>query len=88
MSSKGLSLEDLLGKREEVEILSARMGRLEDKECLIVMAKVEDQECRYGILPNVLDKVLAAGRKTEDGKVRLRLPAPIKGRPITWINVY
>jgi len=88
MSSKGLTLEDLLGKRETAEVLSARMGRLENRECLIVTAKVQDQECRYGILPNVLDKVLSAGSKTEDGKILLQLPPPAVDRSITWINAY
>ena len=88
MSSKGLSLDDLLGKRESVEVLGARMGRLENQECLIVTAKVEEQEFRYGILPNVLDKVLAAGMKTAEGKIFLELPPPTRDRPITWVNVY
>lgn len=87
-SKKGLSLEDLLGKRETVEVLSARMGRLENQECLIVIAKIKEEEFRYGILPNVLTKVLEAGEKTDDGKILLRLPPPNRGRPITWINIY
>jgi len=88
MSKKGLSIEDLLGKRESVEVLSARMGRLENQECLIVTAKVGEEEFRYGILPNVLTKVLEAGEKTDDGRIILRLPPPTRDRPITWINVY
>lgn len=85
---KGLSIEDLLGKRETVEVVAARMGRLENRECLIVTAKVQDQECRYGILPDVLEKVLSAGTKTDDGKILLQLPPPAADRAITWINVY
>jgi len=64
------------------------MGRLENQECLIVTAKVGEEEFRYGILPNVLTKVLEAGEKTDDGRIILRLPPPTRDRPITWINVY
>ncbi|MEM3640800.1 MAG: hypothetical protein QXH37_02605 [Candidatus Bathyarchaeia archaeon] len=82
-----VSLEDLLGARVEAEIVSARMGRLENRECLILTAKVGDEEVRYGILPELIEKVLASGRK-ESNKILLKLPAPNKKARITWINVY
>jgi predicted transcriptional regulator len=82
-----VKLEDLLGAMVQAEVVSARMGRLENQQCLIVSAKVEGEEVRYGILPELIDKVLASGVKQGD-KVVLRLPAPNKKARITWVNVY
>lgn len=82
-----VTLEDLLGARVDAEIISARMGRLENKECLILTANVSGEEVRYGVLPELIEKVLASGRK-EGNKIILKLPAPNKKARITWINVY
>jgi predicted transcriptional regulator len=82
-----VKLEDLLGAMVQAEVVSARMGRLENQQCLIVSAKVGEEEVRYGILPELIDKVLASGQKQGD-KVVLKLPAPNKKARITWVNVY
>jgi hypothetical protein len=83
-----VKIEDLLGARVDAEVVSARMGRLENQQCLIVTAKVGDQEVRYGILPELIEKVLSNGVKQGD-KVILKLPAPDDPRKrIVWINVY
>jgi predicted transcriptional regulator len=82
-----VKLEDLLGAMVNAEVVSARMGRLENQQCLIVTAKVDGEEVRYGILPELIEKVLASGQKQGD-KVVLRLPAPNKKSRITWVNVY
>jgi len=82
-----VKLEDLLGAMIEVEIVSARMGRVENSECLLLTAKVDSEECKYGILPALIEKVLASGHKQGD-KVFLKLPAPNKKARITWVNVY
>jgi hypothetical protein len=83
----GLSLEDLLGKRQDTEIISARTGALEGRQCLILTAKIENENFRYGVLPELISKVLESGRK-EGEKIILRLPPPNKQAKITWINVY
>jgi len=83
-----IKIEDLLGAREELEIVSARMAKLEGRDCLVVTAKKEDAEYRYGVLPDIVDKVLAAGNKTSEGKIFLKLPAPDKSKRINWITAY
>jgi hypothetical protein len=82
-----VKLEDLLGAMVNAVVVSARMGRLENQQCLIVTAKVDDEEVRYGILPELIDKVLASGQKQGD-KIVLRLPAPNKKSRITWVTAY
>jgi hypothetical protein len=82
-----VKLEDLLGSMIEAQVISARMGRVEDAECLLITAKVGEEECRFGVLPALIDKVLASGHKDGD-KVVLKLPAPNKKARITWVNVY
>lgn len=83
-----LKIEDLLGAREEMEIISARMAKLEGRDALVVVAKKGDEEFRYGVLPDIVDKVLAAGHKTADGTIVLKLPAPDKSKRINWVTAY
>jgi hypothetical protein len=82
-----VKLEDLLGAMVQAQVVSARMGRVEDAECLLITAKVGDDECKYGVLPALIEKVLASGHKEGDTVV-LKLPAPNKKARITWVNVY
>ena len=86
-----VKIEDLLGARTDMQVMSARMGKLEGQSCLILTVKLvgsdDASELRYGILPDMIDKVLAAGSKTPNGVV-LKLPAPNKAAKITWITMY
>jgi hypothetical protein len=68
------------------------MGTVEGQSCLIVSVKIsgEESEFRYGVLPvgDLINRVLAEGKKTADGKIMLRLPPPNRRSRITWVNAY
>ena len=83
-----LKIEDLLGARVASEIISARMASLEGKPALVVVAKQGETEAKYGILPDLVGKVLSAGEKTQEGKIILMLPAPDKAKRINWITAF
>jgi hypothetical protein len=83
-----VKIEDLLGAREEMQIISARMAKLEGHDCLVLTAKRGDAEYRYGVLPDIVDKVLAAGYKTAEGTIVLKLPPPDKSKRINWVTAY
>jgi len=83
-----LKIEDLLGARKEMQIISARMAKLEGRDCLVVTAKEDDIEARYGILPDIINKVLESGHKTAEGAIILKLPAPDKTKRINWVTAY
>jgi hypothetical protein len=83
-----VTMDDLLGAKVDAEVVSARMGRLENQQCLILIVTINGATYRYGVLPEIISKVLASGRKNEEGKVILKLPAPNTNARITWVNAY
>lgn len=84
-----IKMEDLLGARTEMTIVSARSAKVENQNCLVLTAKTADgEEFRYGILPDIVEKVLLQGHKDSNGAVVLKLPAPDKNKRINWVTAY